>query len=289
MARAGVRLALLLIAVVSSYCLLVSAEEWHRHTNPASGRWHEKSTHLLEHAEDEPTDVQLSTKEKVAQIKAEIKNLSQVLHEQQGQLWEIQAQQDAIKAQSFFWFNDPELRHQVDLLQLQVNDQLRLVENTFDDIAVHWRQLKPLYGVFSKMFLFEFIHFMLDPFFLIFNFIFSTFGLGFILTFILWGPIAITLFYLLFQFGVQVLPYVLFVGLQVYWAFNLPFLLLQYGPSWTQFLAVYVPFLAVVYLVSWGGGIRQLARLVRAVLGRGRSARGVVVPPPASTRPIKQD
>ena len=72
------------------------------------------------------------------------------LLKEEHQLIALRRERDAQKT-SLFWFFDPDARHRVEKAQMKVNDELRLIENIAEDIEFHWKQLKPLYGLYSKV------------------------------------------------------------------------------------------------------------------------------------------
>ncbi len=49
------------------------------------------------------------------------------------------------------WFFDKDVRDEIDRISLDVNDEMRVIDNVMDDIDVEWKRLKPLYGIYSKV------------------------------------------------------------------------------------------------------------------------------------------
>jgi hypothetical protein len=88
----------------------------------------------------------------------------------------------------------------------QVNNQRRKVESLFDDISLHWRQLKPLHGVRSRMFVSELLAFLLSPILSILDFVASAFSFGLLFFLLLLGPAALFFGMFAFSMGVAMLP-----------------------------------------------------------------------------------
>jgi len=239
--------------------------------------WYAKATHLLHEAKTE--EFENKKKEEINRIISEIKVLGASLYKEEEKLDDLRRQQYALK-NKWTWFLDPETRHKVDEAKLKVNDQRRVVESIFEDISVHWRQLKPHYGVFSQMFLAELFVFLLSPILSVLDFFFSTLSLGFLLFFIILGPVAFFFSAFAFSLGVALLP---FIGsiLVIIWTLEFPWLVIQYNPSPLEFALVYIPFLVASGALVWP--------FIKRVKGEGSiripiTQRGPQVPPTRETR-----
>jgi len=187
----------------------------------------------------------------VEDIKKHIKDLSQQMAYEDMVLQQKILKRETLK-KGWFWFLDPKKREEVDEVQLDINDQVRQIENIQDDINVQWRKIKPLYGVFSKMFILEMLGFVprvlefaaaLIEGFIIFD----------LLTLVILGPVSLFLIYFWLSLGWSFLVTVfssVFLGICVYWVFYLPFVIVQYNPTPIEFVAVFMPFLALLFLAS---------------------------------------
>ena len=109
---------------------------------------------------------------------------------------------------------------------MQVNNQRRKVESLFDDISLHWRQLKPLHGVRSRMFASELLAFLLAPVLSILDFLASTFSFGLLFFFLLLGPVALFFSMFAFSLGMAMLP---MIGscLVILYTLEFPWLIIQ--------------------------------------------------------------
>jgi hypothetical protein len=109
---------------------------------------------------------------------------------------------------------------------VQVNNQRRKVESLFDDISLHWRQLKPLHGVRSRMFASELLAFLLAPVLSILDFLASTFSFGLLFFFLLLGPVALFFGMFAFSLGMAMLP---MIGscLVILYTLEFPWLIIQ--------------------------------------------------------------
>ncbi len=218
------------------------------HDRPFWRSWYNSATRLLGSSSTDELEAQ--KKEKAIRILSEIEVLSKELLLQEARLAELTAQRDSLK-EGWTWFLDSEIRNNVDQAQLrvmcfpslldlqrigwsnhsssvviQVNDQRRIVENVFEDISVHWKQLKPLYGVFSKMFFTEVLIFLLNPILTFLDFFMSFLSLGFLFFLIIMGPAAVFLVTFAFLFGVSLLPFFGAVLIVLY-SLEFPFLVLE--------------------------------------------------------------
>lgn len=169
---------------------------------------------------------------------------------------------------------------------MQVNNQRRKVESLFDDISLHWRQLKPLHGVRSRMFASELLAFLLAPVLSILDFLASTFSFGLLFFFLLLGPVALFFGMFAFSLGMAMLP---MIGscLVILYTLEFPWLIIQvlavcglacavlrvcvcavlttcgrqqYNPSALEFVVAYAPFVLATYWLA-----KSMSRTLRPV------------------------
>jgi len=181
--------------------------------------------------------------------------LSDKLGEEELSLRPLERSRDELR-HGLFWLFDPEVRHQVDEAQLTVNDHLRVVDHLVEEIELHWKQLKPLYGVWSKMFLVEMLSFIPRTMLAITSTLMASLSFG-LMSFIIFGPLSY--FFILFwwAFGLSLLPFALF-AITLYWVLYIPFIMIQYGPSLLEFLVLYVPIVGLYAL-----GVKHFAQRIR--------------------------
>jgi len=185
-------------------------------------------------------------------IKGDIQRLLQQLDIEERNIEVLRQKKIAMKHGSWTWFFEPETRRKIDAVQLEINDQLRRIENVIDDINFQMKMIKPLYGVFSQMFLLESLGFI--PFFMeLVVALVRLFLLFDLLSLIIFGPMALLVMFFWLSLGVHFflsLLSVLFWGVSLYWIMFLPFVIIQYEPTIAEFLVVYVPFVSVFFLLS---------------------------------------
>jgi hypothetical protein len=201
--------------------------------------WHNAATHLLPAVE---TQVTTAAEEKLV---AEIVMLSNTLRREERELERLIQVRTDLKSQSGTWFLDSNIRNQVDVATLQMNNQRRKVESIFDDITIHWRRLKPLHGVVSKMFLSELLAFLLSPILTILDTVVGVVSFGLLFLFLLLGPVALFFITLALSVGLAMIP-IIFSGLVILWAIEFPWMIIQYNPSGVEFILAYTPFLLVL-------------------------------------------
>lgn len=214
--------------------------------------WYGTATHLLDAVHTAPTTPSASPTAKAvdsAKVVDEIKTLAHALHREEEKLVALLDNRAALKRQSWTWFLDQTIRNQVDSATLAVNNQRRKVESLFDDISVHWRQLKPLHGVRSRMFLSEFAVFLLTPILSVLDFFASAFSFGLLFFFLLLGPVALFFGMFFFSLGMAMLP-MLGAGLIVLYTLEFPWFVIQYAPSPLEFVVSYTPFLLATYWLA---------------------------------------
>lgn len=152
----------------------------------------------------------------------------------------------------------------------------------FDDISVHWRQLKPLHGVMSSMFVWELFAFLISPVLSVLDFFASLLSFGLILFLLLLGPVAFFFTMFAFSLGLALLP-IIGAGLVLIWTFEFPWMIIQvplrppvlllvmalpyqprslrqYNPTALEFIIAYSPFvIATIWLAT------RIARSLRPV------------------------
>jgi len=221
--------------------------------------WYGKATSLLDAVQAHPTTGDTQPEAKEAKVVGEIKLLAEALRREEAKLEDLLEARLIIKRQSWTWFLDPQIRAQVDTATLAVNNQRRKVESLFDDISLHWRQLKPLHGVRSRMFASELMAFLLAPILSILDFLASTFSFGLLFFFLLLGPVALFFGMFAFSLGMAMLP---MIGscLVILYTLEFPWLIIQYNPSALEFVVSYAPFLLATYWLA-----KSMSRTLRPV------------------------
>lgn len=232
-------------------------EEGASHSSELKGfwrSWYGAATHLL------PTvGSTAEAAEEEQRLVKEVQLLASALRREERLLGRLLDERMAIKQQKWTWFLDPELRKQVDEAGLkvclavvrsdddmltsmvltltslflfaltQINNQRRKVEALFDDISVHWRQLKPLHGVLSRMFMWELFAFLVAPILSVLDFFGSALSFGILFFFLLLGPAALFFGMFAFSLGLALLP-LIGAFLVVLWTFEFPWMIIQVPP-----------------------------------------------------------
>lgn len=221
--------------------------------------WYGKATSLLDAVQAHPSTGATPPEVKEAKVVGEIKLLAEALRREEAKLEDLLEARLIIKRQSWTWFLDPQIRAQVDTATLAVNNQRRKVESLFDDISLHWRQLKPLHGVRSRMFASELLAFLLAPVLSILDFLASTFSFGLLFFFLLLGPVALFFSMFAFSLGMAMLP---MIGscLVILYTLEFPWLIIQYNPSALEFVVAYAPFVLATYWLA-----KSMSRTLRPV------------------------
>jgi len=254
--------------------------------------WYAKATHLLDSVPHpsattttttagsaQPTASEAGTATAEAKVVTEIRALAEGLKLEEAKFEDLLEARAAIKRQSWTWFLDPHIRSQVDAASLAVNNQRRKVESLFDDISLHWRQLKPLHGVRSRMFVSELLAFLMAPVLSILDFVASAFSFGLLFFLLLLGPAALFLGMFAFSMGVAMLP-MISACLVVLYTLEFPWLIIQYNPSALEFIVAYAPFLlATSWLVS------SITRALRPVRQQFRYAISTAATTPTTAPP----
>lgn len=165
-----------------------------------------------------------------------IRKLADELRDEEIKLQGLIVARETFKT-GWFWFFDNKVVLRLDEAQLTINDQERIVENKFEDILFHWKQLKPLFGVRSAVFFSE----VFTSFFSFIPMIFrSLFGFAefTLISFLFFGPIVFATWALFTSIGLRLIPIVLSVY-WITWVARLPFLIIQYNPTPLEFGLIY--------------------------------------------------
>jgi len=237
----------LLMIVLLGLCLVFSAFYFPDPIRDAYYIYNNQATKFLDHLSEIKDPVK---KEKINTQTLEILAIVDRLKYEENLLSDLFREREKIKSQSgFFWSFNPEIRRQVEYLQLQINDQLRKIQNLLGDANIHWRYVKSLEGVFSKMFLYELLSSVIDVFGALTSIFLNVFTMG-ALGLLILGPIAIVLTLSVLTFG-PVLLSVMFYLAEIYWVLHLPSIILQYDPSILEFCIVYFPIVGILYYITW--------------------------------------
>eukprot|EP01103_Thecamoeba_quadrilineata_P019644 TRINITY_DN8047_c0_g1_i1.p1 TRINITY_DN8047_c0_g1~~TRINITY_DN8047_c0_g1_i1.p1 ORF type:complete len:268 (+),score=16.35 TRINITY_DN8047_c0_g1_i1:2-805(+) len=196
---------------------------------------------------DEPTELQNRE-----DIKAIMVELTGKLRSEVEILTDLHAEKRAVQSTKLLWLLDSELRLQVEAIQLKINDHVRDIEGTIDKLNFLWMEIKPSYGLFSKMFLAEAFQFVPWLSGLVLYVVEATLVFD-VVTLIIFGPVAaFSVFMWAFigsNFLGSLIKVVIFLGL-MYWIFHLPNIMIQYDPTLFEFLIVYTPIVATFLGVS---------------------------------------
>lgn len=189
---------------------------------------------------------------KIIEIKDKIKDLVFQLSKEEKTFIMLKDSVSAAKT-GFFWFFNSTSRRLVDAAQLQVNDQKRVIDNILDDVSIQWKRLKPLYGIYSKLFLTESMSFIPEIWNVSLDVFTTLLELG-LLSLVLFGSITGFALSLFASTGFAFFPAILcFATLAVntYWLCKLPFIMIEYDPALTDFLAVYFSFAGVLLGITY--------------------------------------
>ena len=133
----------------------------------------------------------------------------------------------------------------------QVNDQRRVMDNLKDDINEHWQALKPLFGIYSSLFVEEAFGILIEVVDMGINLIWVLMGFG-LLSIVFFGPLAIffsSLWTLISLSFFQKLVVFILYAFSIYWTFASPFIIIQYDPSLVEFAFVYLSVLFILYSI----------------------------------------
>jgi len=209
--------------------------------------WYHRATHLLD-SMPSSSHLDEEAQRKVDEITHQITRLSKQLLKEERKLEALIIAQNMLKS-GWTWFLDPQMRTAVEETNLKVNAQRRVVETVFDDITFLWRQLKPYYGIFSKMFLSELAIFLVMPFVTFVEFFAYVFSFGLLLFLLVLGPPAFFLSMFALSMGAALLPF-LAGALLISWLIEFPSLILQYNPTFPEFVVAYAPFVLATVAVG---------------------------------------
>jgi len=209
-------------------------------------------TDLLKSVDSEIHSFEAVKKEKILHLKEQIKSLLLKLQKEERILLEKKEKVRQLK-HDFFWFFNEENRLRVDEAQLQVNDQERIVENILDDVLFEWKKLKPLYGIYSQMFLLEALGFIPEIWKLGINLFATVLELG-LISLLLFGSMTGFFLSIFATLGISFLPTIVAFStalVNIYWVFKLPFIMIQYSPPLHEFLLVYCTFVGVLLTITY--------------------------------------
>jgi len=216
--------------------------------------YHHTSIHtdLLKDVERDLHTFDTIKRHKIQELKEVIKELANNLMKEEITLQKMKPKISALK-KDFFWFFNETTRLRVDELQLEVNDQVRVIENILDDIIFKWNRLKPLYGIYSKMFLTEALGFIPYIWKVGMDVFATLLELG-LISWLLFGSLTGFLLSLFATLGFSFFPSVIGFStllVNIYWVFKLPFIMIQYSPTLTDFLTVYFAFVGVLMTITF--------------------------------------
>jgi len=216
--------------------------------------YHHTSVHtdLIKGVEKDMHTFDAVKRQKIQELKERIKELADHLLKEEIKLSKLKSSVSSQK-NDFFWFFNGTTRLRVDEAQLEVNDQERVIENILDDILFEWKRLKPLYGIYSKMFLTEALGFIPQIWTVGMNVFATVLELG-LISLLLFGSVTGFLLSLFATLGFSFFPSVIGFStllVNIYWVFKLPFIMIQYSPSITDFLTVYFAFVGVLLAITF--------------------------------------
>lgn len=206
------------------------------------------------HFEDAPlaaaTELGVPSKaEVVAAARKEIAELSSRLLADEVRVSQRRAEREAAKG-SAFWFLDKDARGRVHAKQLALNDELRQVSRTHEQIAAKWLEVKPLYGVWSLLFLQEVMSFVPYMAYVAWEALEALVALG-LVSILVAGPLFFVAASLMtFAFWLPLMVGVPCFLLTVYWLVDLPFVIATYNPEVWEFCAVYFPLVALIVFIQ---------------------------------------
>jgi len=219
----------------------------------APSRLYRQATHLFEVLAEPKHGFPADRQALLAQYEAAMRKDAEILLREEIHLYTLEQQRDSIKG-DFHWFFNSDLRQKAREIQSEVNAHRRIVEKVYDDIDEIWLKVKPLYGVYSRLFLREItgiVPWLLDT---IVNFV-TSFTIVSIIELLIFGPLAVFILTFWAAFGVTLIPIVLYT-ITLFWIIRLPFIIIQYDPTLFQFMSIYFPVVGLfLYLTSHYTGI----------------------------------
>jgi len=193
-----------------------------------------------------------ANEERISQIAKKLDVLAGTLFAEEGKLLELKNKRDSLK--TFLWFFDAEARKNVSKIQKEINNEVRIIESTAEEIELEWDNLKPLYGLFSWMFAIEALWPVLYLYELLNEMFWNLVGLGVILGLVLW-PMGGVFWLLWSSVGTSLMPFAITLGLvavDVYMILQLPFIMIKYDPPVVQFVLVYLGIVSAALLFTAG-------------------------------------
>lgn len=162
-----------------------------------------------------------------------------------------------------FWFFDHDARRQVDNYQYKVNEQKRQMEQTLERVEEQWNNLKPLYGLYSKLFLSELFARLVWWLSSLADAFFTILAVETVFLLLVVGPLTIMFSVLWFSIGSMLLNILFKVGFSMFTIstlFELPGIMIRYHPTPLQFALVYAGLtLPLIFLTAiiWGWEYRK--------------------------------
>jgi len=153
------------------------------------------------------------------------------------------------------WFMKPEQRKRVDEQNKKIMQEEFNMETIVADMNSEWQLLKPLYGLYSKLFLMEVftpVIYALDN---VLEIVTGVISWGFLLSLLTFGPIAGLFTFGWFALGFSLIPLLQMssiVLLDIYYMFQLPYMMIAYEPSLVDFIIVYSGVMTIFFLITIG-------------------------------------
>jgi hypothetical protein len=221
-----------------------------------------------------------------ARVSDELTQLTQELHKEETKLASLKEIRKSTRRQEgWLWFFNTQSRLRVEKAELDVRDQRRAVENLYDDIQFIWKEIKPHYGVFSKMFLDEVLSIIPMIGLAILQTFEAIMAVG-VISILVGGPAFLLLAVSFMRIFGTTGPIFIFgpmFGMILYWMITLPGMIIQYDPQLWEFFAVYFPLLGVLGFCA-GLCLRGLTP-VQLPLGEPMPGDETAAVPPGEMRP----
>lgn len=198
----------------------------------------EKHEHLQKILNLDELQIKDETKRGQAhEIKDQIVGANEKVREKINELSKLEAKQASL-CDDFWWFLDPDQQLEVQKMQVEINQQEREIASLHDQMELLWRQLKPLFGVRSRLFgadaflsmtsVIRFLVNVMVPVPLTFSFVIL----------LIFGPLALAVLSMIFAMGWVILPAAAML-LVTFWAVHMPMVISQYAPSTNEFVFLY--------------------------------------------------
>lgn len=184
------------------------------------------------------------SKQAVQETIRQIEVLSQGLFKEEVELLGLKtSRRKLVQGLGWNWWFKTHDRLKVAETDLKIRDHERIVENIREDVDLHWKQLKPYFGVYSELFVYELVSFFPYAGIVLLEMTHAVLELG-LIALIIGGPALVILILAISSFF-GTLSF-LFFGAPVFvasflWIAHLPFVIIEYGPSFLDFFAVYIP------------------------------------------------